>query len=214
MEFGKTSIEKKLQDYKLLKAKYERQEKALIDDSVFRKKTVPEIIRALQAELLGSMVVADQPSPYMGYELPGSLEKSSPKSLKEVYAERKKLDKALEDYINKPGKTLSDFMSEKQIALNKAGSEIYKPVLMTRQTYSKLLSNQTKEPSFETCVQLMFGYELNLEEANEMLRLVGKAFSDSDYHRTVKFFIENKNYDFDELNKKLIEMEHPPIGCE
>ena len=26
--------------------------------------------------------------------------------------------------------------------------------------------------------------------------------------------IENKNYDFDELNKKLIEMEHPPIGCE
>lgn len=160
------------------------------------------------------MVVADQPSPYMGYELPGSLEKSSPKSLKEVYTERKKLDKALEDYINKPGKTLSDFMSEKQIALNKAGSEIYKPVLMTRQTYSKLLSNQTKEPSFETCVQLIFGYELNLEEANEMLRLVGKAFSDSDYHRTVKFFIENKNYDFDELNKKLIEMEHPPIGCE
>ena len=60
----------------------------------------------------------------------------------------------------------------------------------------------------------MFGFELNLEEANEMLRLVGKAFSDSDYHRTVKFFIENKNYDFDELNKKLIEMEHPPIGCE
>lgn len=37
MEFGKSSIEKKLQDYKLLKAKYERQEKALIDDSVFRK---------------------------------------------------------------------------------------------------------------------------------------------------------------------------------
>lgn len=39
MEFGKSSIEKKLQDYKLLKAKYERQEKALIDDSVFRKKS-------------------------------------------------------------------------------------------------------------------------------------------------------------------------------
>ena len=39
MEFGKSSIEKKLQDYKLLKAKYERQEKALINDSVFRKKS-------------------------------------------------------------------------------------------------------------------------------------------------------------------------------
>ena len=39
MEFGESSIEKKLQDYKLLKAKYERQEKALINDSVFRKKS-------------------------------------------------------------------------------------------------------------------------------------------------------------------------------
>ena len=43
MEFGKSSIEKKLQDYKLLKAKYERQEKALIDDSVFRKKSLERI---------------------------------------------------------------------------------------------------------------------------------------------------------------------------
>lgn len=39
MEFGESSIEKKLQDYKLLKAKYERQEKVLINDSVFRKKS-------------------------------------------------------------------------------------------------------------------------------------------------------------------------------
>ena len=139
MEFGKSSIEKKLQDYKLLKAKYERQEKALINDSVFRKKTVPEIIRALQAELLGSMVVANQPSPYMGYELPGSLEKTSPKSLKDVYTERKKLDKALEDlkYMGKDG----ILIKEKVKTASDVGIEYDKKIYKGNQLFESLVND-------------------------------------------------------------------------
>lgn len=213
MEFGESSIEKKLQDYKLLKAKYERQEKALIDDSVFRKKTVPEIIRALQAELLGSMVVADQPSPYMGYELPGSLEKSSPKSLKEVYAERKKLEEALEECLKQPGETVGKFILRKQHEIGQFGSDIYKPVLMTRQTYSKLFSDYTKAPTFETCVQIIFRFKMDMQEAEEFLRLAGRAFSDENNHRIVKTFIEQKNYNIDDLNEMLIRHGYDVIVC-
>ena len=49
MEYG-DSIEKKLKAYKLMKAKYEIEEKPLINDEVFSKSTVPEIIDALKEE--------------------------------------------------------------------------------------------------------------------------------------------------------------------
>ena len=90
---------------------------------------------------------------------------------------------------------------------------MYKPVLMTKQTYSKLILNKTKEPSFESCVQLMFTYKSDMEEANKILRLVGKAFSDSEYHRTIKYFIENKEYSIDLLNETLLKLNYEVIGC-
>ena len=85
--------------------------------------------------------------------------------------------------------------------------------LSDQQTYSKLISNQTKEPSFETCVQLMFTYKSDISEANKILQLVGKAFSDSEYHRTVKYFIEHKQYDINDLNDTLLKLNYDVIGC-
>ena len=141
------------------------------------------------------------------------LEKYKEQAIKKLDAEKKKLDKALLDYLNQPEERLCDFIVKKQNELNRYGSEIYKPVLMTKQTYSKLTSNLTKEPSFETCVQLMFTFKSDIEEANKILRLAGKAFSDSEYHRTVKYFIENKEYSIDVLNETLLKLNYEVIGC-
>ena len=116
------------------------------------------------------------------------------------------------DYLNQPEERLCDFMVKKQNELNRYGSEMYKPVLMTKQTYSKLISNQIANPSFESCVQLMFTYKSDMDEANKILRLVGKAFSDSEYHRTVKYFIENKEYSIDVLNETLMKLNLKVIG--
>ena len=217
MEFEQ-SFEKKLKAYKRKKAEYEMLEEAEIEDEVFRKETVQEIIEALNAKLANSPIynfsdpmmleVADLEASYGK----SRVEKYKEQAIKKLDAEKKKLDKALLDYLNQPEERLCDFMVKKQNELNRYGSEMYKPVLMTKQTYSKLISNQIANPSFESCVQLMFTYKSDMDEANKILRLVGKAFSDSEYHRTVKYFIENKEYSIDVLNETLLKLNLKVIG--
>ena len=217
MEFEQT-FEKKLKAYKRKKAEYEMLEEVEIEDEVFRKKTVQEIIEALNAKLANSPIynfsdpmmleVADPEASYGK----SKVEKYKEQAIKKLDAEKKKLDKALLDYLNQPEERLCDFMVKKQNELNRYGSEMYKPVLMTKQTYSKLISNQIANPSFESCVQLMFTYKSDMDEAIKILRLVGKAFSDSEYHRTVRYFIENKEYSIDVLNETLMKLNLKVIG--
>ena len=217
MEFEQP-FEKKLKAYKRKKTEYEMLEEAEIEDEVFRKETVQEIIEALNAKLANSPIynfsdpmmleVADLEASYGK----SKVEKYKEQAIKKLDAEKKKLDKALLDYLNQPEERLCDFMVKKQNELNRYGSEMYKPVLMTKQTYSKLISNQIANPSFESCVQLMFTYKSDMDEANKILRLVGKAFSDSEYHRTVRYFIENKEYSIDVLNETLMKLNLKVIG--
>lgn len=218
MEFEQ-SFEKKLEAYKRKKAEYEMLEEAEIEDEVFNKKTVQEIIEALNAKLSNSPIynftvpdmleVADLEASYGK----SKVEKYKDQAIKKLDVEKKKLDKALLDYLKQPKERLCDFMVKKQQELHRHGSEMYKPVLMRKQTYSKLISNQIENPSFESCVQLMFTYKSDIEEANKILRLAGKAFSDSEYHRTVKYFIENKEYSIDFLNETLMKLNYKVIGC-
>ena len=217
MEFEQP-FEKKLKAYKRKKAEYEMLEEVEIEDEVFRKETVQEIIEAFKAKLSATPIynfsdprmleVADLEASYGK----SKIEKYKEQAIKKLDAEKKKLDKALLDYLNQPEERLCDFMVKKQNELNRYGSEMYKPVLMTKQTYSKLISNQIANPSFESCVQLMFTYKSDMDEANKILRLVGKAFSDSEYHRTVKYFIENKEYSIDVLNETLMKLNLKVIG--
>lgn len=217
MEFEQT-FEKKLKAYKRKKAEYEMLEEAEIEDEVFRKETVQEIIEALNAKLADSPIynftapaMLQVAAPEASYEK-NIVEKYKEQAIKKLDAEKKKLDKALLDYLNQPEERLCDFMVKKQNELNRYGSEMYKPVLMTKQTYSKLISNQIANPSFESCVQLMFTYKSDMDEANKILRLAGRAFSDSEYHRTVKYFIENKEYSIDVLNETLMKLNLKAIG--
>ena len=217
MEFEQP-FEKKLKAYKRKKAEFEMLEEVEIEDEVFNKKTVQEIIEALKAKLsatpiynfsdLRMLEVADLEASYEK----NIVEKYKEQATKKLDAEKKKLDKALLDYLNQPEERLCDFMVKKQNELNRHGSEMYKPVLMRKQTYSKLISNQIANPSFESCVQLMFTYKSDMDEANKILRLVGKAFSDSEYHRTVRYFIENKEYSIDVLNETLMKLNLKVIG--
>ena len=222
MEYEK-SIEKKLKTYKRKKLEYEMLEDTMIDDEVFKKNSVQEIIEALKtkvddkpyysfSDFTLQMQTVSEAESFYGIDK-DKADRFLNRANKAVEGEKNQIDKALQEYLKQPGEKLCDFMVKKQIELNRFGSEIYKPVLMTKQTYSKLISNQTKEPSFETCVQLMFTYKSDITEANKILQLVGKAFSDSEYHRTVKYFIEHKQYDINDLNDTLLKLNYDVIGC-
>ena len=218
------SFEKKLKNYKRKKLAYEMLEDTMIEDEVFKKKTVQEIIEAIKSKLsdkpyysitdFSMMKVSESAALYRNKDAGSeNVQKYINKANKTLESERQKLDKGLQEYLSQPGEKLCDFMVQKQLELNMFGSEIYKPVLMTKQTYSKLISNQTKEPNFESCVQLIFGFRLDIDEANKLLRLAGKAFSDSEYHRTVKYFVEHKQYDINALNDTLLKLNYDVIGC-
>ena len=60
----------------------------------------------------------------------------------------------------------------------------------------------------------LLNLNLNIDDANKLLRLAGKAFSDSEYHRTVRYFVEQRQYDIDALNETLIKLNYEAIGCE
>ena len=119
MEFEQT-FEKKLKAYKRKKAEYEMLEEAEIEDEVFRKETVQEIIEAFKAKLsatpiynLSDPMMLQVAAPEASYEK-NIVEKYKEQAIKKLDAEKKKLDKALLDYLNQPGERLCDFMAKKQ----------------------------------------------------------------------------------------------------
>lgn len=150
--------------------------------------------------------------PFLLYGACAELDPSylSERKTKEEIIER--FDKALQDYLKAPEKTVSDFVIQKKNELNLKPAEIYKPVFMTKQNYSKIISNYTKHPKFEACIQLAFGLKLNLDDTTELLRRAGNAFSDDVPDRVIKYFIENRRYDMFELNKCLYKIGEKPIG--
>lgn len=154
----------------------------------------------------------DEYDPFLLYGECANIDSSylSERKTKEEIIER--FDKALQDYLKAPERTVSDFVIQKQNELNLKAPEVYKPVFMTKQNYSKIISNYTKHPKFEACIQLAFGLKLNLEDTTELLRRAGNAFSDDVPDRVIKYFIENRQYNMFELNKCLDKIGEKPIG--
>lgn len=200
------------------------------DDECFCNRTIPEIIKAI-SESIKTNYVADyrrkknlevhenlnsyilhESSPYNNIVEPTDDDIFSRNSL--GIKQQKLLAKGLDDYLNTPGKKFCDLIWEYQRKNNIEGSEVYKPVLMSKQTYSNIISNLVKQPKFESCVQFAFAFKMTFSEAEELFRLAGWAFSDDPYHRIVKYFIEKGNYDIFELNDALYMRSIPPIGVD
>jgi len=154
----------------------------------------------------------DESDPFLRYGLCADISPyflTEKKSKEEII---KTFDEDLQNYLKAPEKTVSDFVIKKKNELNLKAAEIYKPALMTRQNYSKIVTNFTKHPKFEACIQLAFGLKLDLADTTELLRRAGNAFSDDLYDRVIMYFIENGRYDMFELNKALDKIGEEPIG--
>lgn len=221
MEFGNDDdkIKKAL---KLQKAKnrYMKAHLSIDDEKIFRMSSVEEIIDALIENLKIEYADILMPDQRMGMALPGVAESISPyfgpveeKRKKDYEKKLQELEKAKFDYINTPGDTVSDFILRKEKETNLYGSDVYDPVGMGRDTYSNLRNNKNKFPKFETCVQLMFAFKIDIDEANLLLKLAGKAFSSKKSDKLVEYFIIHKDYDFLKLNDDLYNLTGKTIGC-
>ena len=90
--------------------------------------------------------------------------------------------------------------------------ELYKKSGITKQTFSKIRSDDKYHPDKDTAIRLCIGLELSLEETLDLLGKAGFTLSKSIERDLVfRYFIENKEYDLyvidcvlEELKMKLL----------
>lgn len=81
-------------------------------------------------------------------------------------------------------------------------SDVYKRARIDRRLFSKIRSNKRYTPCKKTVIALCLALELNREEADLLLSSAGYSLSASDeYDLVVAFCIENKVFDFFEVNE-------------
>ncbi len=91
--------------------------------------------------------------------------------------------------------------------------EAYKRSNIDKKLFSKIKSNINYKPKKETVYAFVFGLQLNLKAAEELLHKAGYSISDSILSDVlIKYFIENKKYDIFEVNNTLYFYDQKLLG--
>jgi transcriptional regulator with XRE-family HTH domain len=122
-----------------------------------------------------------------------------------VYQHESILEDSLDDI--KVSETFARYLS---IWLDRKGikdSDFYKKIYMSKQTFNKIINGKTEKPNQKTAMLIAYGLELNLDEAMDFLSIIGYTFSrSSKLDLIVKYFIQDKNYDLNQLETTLYEL--------
>ena len=90
--------------------------------------------------------------------------------------------------------------------------ELYKKAGINRKHFSKIRSNPNYQPKKETAFALCLSLQLNLAEAESLLRSAGYSFSNSHIlDLIVQYCIENGIYDLYEVNYALTHYNLTPL---
>lgn len=91
--------------------------------------------------------------------------------------------------------------------------ECYKKAFMDRRNFSKLRSNVAYQPSKMTAIAIVLALELNVKEAKVLLKKAGYALSPCIIgDLIIKYYIEQGEYDIDEINSVLYSYKQKLIG--
>ena len=95
----------------------------------------------------------------------------------------------------------------------KSNVEVYKDGGITRQVFSKILSDKDMRPKKETVICLIIGMELPYPDAIKLLLAAGYALSKSIMSDAVIMkYLKDEIYDLDLINSELAERECPELG--
>ena len=128
------------------------------------------------------------------------------------------MDKQLTDYIelHQSNKEKScDFVTYLYELFDKhhvdKASDLYNKANISRQVYSKIISNQVV-PSLNTCIKLVFALEATNHECKTLLKKAGYTLSSSSlFALIIRYHLENGIYDLYLVNKALEEANLEPI---
>jgi O-acetyl-ADP-ribose deacetylase (regulator of RNase III) len=118
----------------------------------------------------------------------------------------------LDDLVGKLDEPFSATLLRLIDAKGKTDTEVYKRANIDRKLFSKL-RNKDYRPGKKTVVALCVALELNIGEAENLLRRAGFALSQSvKFDVIVAYFITCGKYDIFEINNVLFEYDQPILG--
>ena len=95
----------------------------------------------------------------------------------------------------------------------KSDPQIYKKANLSKQHFSKIRKNPDYKPTKPTAIALALALELDLEDTKDLIGRAGYALSNSSkFDLIIRFFIEKRSYDLQEINQILYQFDQPLLG--
>ena len=111
---------------------------------------------------------------------------------------------SLKDILKQHEKTFSEYLLDLLKERDDKASEIYKRAEISKQLFSKILSNKDYQPTKTTVIQLAIGLQLDLAQTQKLLGKAGYALTrSSKVDLVVQYYIERKMYNVAFINLAL-----------
>ena len=120
---------------------------------------------------------------------------------------------SLEDMLKQADAGFTETLLKLIDRTGKKDSEIYKKALLTKQHFSKIRNNPNYKPTKPTAIALALALELDLEATKDLIGRAGYALTNSSkFDLIIRYFIENKHFNINEINMALYEFDQPLLG--
>ena len=136
---------------------------------------------------------------------PGADEIRAPYSNADAGASAALLEEiSLEEILKQREKTFSEYLLDLLNEREGKDSEVYKRAEVSRQLFSKIVSNRDYQPTKNTVIQLAIGLELDVAGTQKLLDRAGYALTrSSKTDLVVQYYIEKKMYSIPFINEAL-----------
>lgn len=119
----------------------------------------------------------------------------------------------IEQKLKERDESFSDMIVRKLNEKDMKNSECYKRANVTKQLFSKIISNAQYKTTKPTALAFAVALKLDINETEELLRKAGYALSSSyDFDVIVEYFIRRKQYDIFIINEVLFKYDQPLLG--